>query len=221
MSAPDKCPGCGADLVMQSSGSYFRCGTWATYDGTVDQSRDCTSAQRDQLAAKLEGLNRANATAREMLCAELGIPNDGSVGIIDAISALKEANANLTARLSVAERERDQALAVLGAYKMDKDDLAARVRELEAELERAKEDRNHAGVIARRQMLPQMEELSARVKELDEKLEAWKAYAERLDQAGCDLTFYATKSAKDNWNRVLQSKPMTTENPLITEEVNA
>ena len=56
MNAPDTCPRCGADSVMQSSGSYFRCGTWATSDGTVDQSRDCTSAQRDALAARVKEL---------------------------------------------------------------------------------------------------------------------------------------------------------------------
>lgn len=56
MNAPDKCPKCGADSIMQSAGSYFRCGTWATSDGTVDQSRDCTSAQRDALAARVKEL---------------------------------------------------------------------------------------------------------------------------------------------------------------------
>lgn len=92
MSAPDKCPRCGADVLIAAAGVTFMCDTWARGDA-VEQSRECTARQRDQ--------------------------------------------------------------------------LAVRVKELEVKLERAKEDRNQAGLIARRQMLPRMEELSARVKELE------------------------------------------------------
>jgi hypothetical protein len=48
------CPHCGAKVMLCGSGTTFMCDTWVSKDGTVDQSRECTSRQRDQLRARVE-----------------------------------------------------------------------------------------------------------------------------------------------------------------------
>jgi hypothetical protein len=57
------CPHCGAKVMLCGSGTTFMCDTWVSKDGTVDQSRECTSRQRDQLRARVEELEAARTKA--------------------------------------------------------------------------------------------------------------------------------------------------------------
>ena len=57
------CPKCGAGVMLHGSGTTFTCGTWVFTDGTVDQSRECTYSQRDQLRAQVEQLEAARTKA--------------------------------------------------------------------------------------------------------------------------------------------------------------
>lgn len=63
MSAPDKCPRCGADIrIMSEGGSWreFRCHTQASsFNGEpfdIAQSVRCLKAERDALAARVKEL---------------------------------------------------------------------------------------------------------------------------------------------------------------------
>lgn len=56
MTHPDKCPRCGAGVMLTGAGTTFLCDTWAMNSETIDQSRECTARQRDQLAERVKRL---------------------------------------------------------------------------------------------------------------------------------------------------------------------
>lgn len=194
MNAPDKCPRCGADSVMQSSGSYFRCGTWATSDGTVDQSRDCTSAQRDALAARVNAIQVELAFAEGALLQRL----KRIERLEDRVKELEpyEATCKNPAALWTNWLRGTVALpAGIGDVRQEQ----ARVKELEAKLAEVEADRDS--------WAEQADQRVADAVEAMKREEAWKGYAERLEEAGDEFIAGAEPSLVDNWNRVLETKP--------------
>lgn len=111
MNLPDKCPFCGAGILVMAGGFECRNGRWATFDcrtsihaGQAErrtQSRTCEDAERTRLAARVAELEAENKALRD--------------------------------RFSDADTERNAAQAALKA-------AFARVAELEAREKQARED---------------------------------------------------------------------------------
>lgn len=72
MSAPDKCPKCGAGNGVVGWEFIYDCGSYFSAEEAFNENKgDCVRRQRDQLATKLSDLESAYAECAEKLyCAE-------------------------------------------------------------------------------------------------------------------------------------------------------
>jgi hypothetical protein len=94
----------------------------------------------------------------------------------------------------------------------ERDQLAARVKELEpfklvCENPAALWANWLRGTVALPAGIGDVRQEQARVRELEVKLEAWKAYAGRLEDTGNSITSYAAERSKYAWKQAKESKP--------------
>ena len=98
----------------------------------------------------------------------------------------------------------------LSALEPENNGLAARVAELERELEQAKADRARAAMDARNPLMAQLAELEARCKRLEEAMELVAQMRQRWLEAadnGYAGAYYAfVKNKDDEWDAIMQAK---------------